>query len=84
MSDNRFWRAIAVLMVAGVFYVGHGLHEETAELPSLSTPAKASEVTLNHKDHNGLFTASPDGSVIYTWKFAGPYDVEFVGRSIAK
>src|SRR5687767_13736397 len=30
----RFWRLIAELMVAGVFYVGHGLHSG-GEVPSL-------------------------------------------------
>jgi hypothetical protein len=69
MSDSRFWRLIAVLFVAGVFYVGHGLHNG-GEIPALDSPAIAGAPWGNPNDSR-FFTVSEDGRTLYVWRNSG-------------
>jgi hypothetical protein len=41
MHESRFWRIVAVALVGGLFYVGHGLHAGHEALPSLVNTADA-------------------------------------------
>ena len=80
MEDSRFWRLIAVLGVAGIFYVGHGLHTEP--LPSIDSPAMAAAPWGQH-GHSDFFTVNEDGSVLYRWRSFGG-QVKFDGLTRAE
>ena len=74
MTDSRFWRMIAVGVVAGLFYVGAGLRNGTgAALPELTRAAQAEGVsTVGYSDNHSLIvTSSADGTTIYVWDAAG-------------
>jgi len=46
MTESRFWRTLAVLFVAGIFYLAHGLHDPAAvgTLPGLAQELHAGDV----------------------------------------
>ena len=69
MSDSRFWRLIAVLCVASLFYVGHGLHDG-GDIPALDSSAIAAAPWGNPNDSR-LFTVSEDGRTLYVWRING-------------
>jgi hypothetical protein len=69
--ETRFWRMIAVAVVVGLFYVGHGLHQGSAD-GLLSTADAQTMVYFDNSDGGStppiLFTQSQDGSKIYAWR----------------
>jgi hypothetical protein len=69
MGDSRFWRMIAVLCVAGVFYVGHGLHNGSA-IPALDSSAIAAAPWGNSHESR-FYTVSEDGRTLYVWTSSG-------------
>jgi hypothetical protein len=80
MATSHFWRIVAVLLVVGVFYVGHGLHERTGfSLPSFVNQARANGVASlpgkfsNDADFGDIaVTCSPDGKTVY---YFGPREL---------
>ncbi|OAI57794.1 hypothetical protein AYO47_07625 [Planctomyces sp. SCGC AG-212-M04] len=70
MSDSRFWRLIAVLMVVGVFYVGHGLHSGSDPVLTLDSPAFAG-APWGNPDRAEFYTVSEDGKIVYIWNTTG-------------
>ena|SRR5436190_4714607 len=77
MSDSRFWRFVAAFAVAGVFYVGHGLHGSEVSLPSLDSNAFAGGV-WGPSNSADFFTASEDGRVVYQWRYSLDDNVKFI------
>lgn len=72
MTDSRFWRTLAVLFVAGVFYLAHGLHDPASvgTLPSLTQELHAGDVTTISNPGNSyvkIVTTSNDGRTINIW-----------------
>lgn len=93
MSESRFWRIMAASVVAGLFYVGHGLHESSSiglPLPSLVSEARAegSVAAVPYRDNHSLIvTTSEDGQTIYVWNtslFLSSSTIEYVGTFRAK
>jgi len=81
--NDRFWKFIAIAGVAGVFYLGHGLHQQNPaqSFPSLTSTAQADGIVLS----NGqiIFTANPAGDQVYAYR-ATPTGVMFVGTASAE
>lgn len=74
MQDSKFWRFAAVLLIAALLYVGHGLHHGgTEEMPSLVNTAHAGGVAVDAPDMHGrrtygrIYTSNQDGVVLYVW-----------------
>ena len=72
MADSRFWRTLAVLFVAGVFYLAHGLHDPASvgSIPSLTQKLHAGDVataTSGNSTAVKIITSSDDGKVINVW-----------------
>jgi hypothetical protein len=71
MQHTRFWRVIAVVAVFGLFYVGHGLHEQQHAMPW----EQAAQGATLHPQYSpwvdGLapvaVTQSADGKTIFFW-----------------
>ena len=90
MADSRFWRTIAVLFVAGIFCLAHGLHDpdSVGSLPSLTQELRAGDVATATGDRNKLvkiITSSDDGRTINVWSaHTGSSIVTFLGSYTAK
>lgn len=77
MADSKFWRVLAVAVVAGVFYLGHGLHDPSASLlpdlqAELQAELQAGDVATAIHNGNGLgrmriITTSDNGRMIHVW-----------------
>jgi hypothetical protein len=74
VQDSKFWRSAAVLIIAAVLYVGHGLHNGGTEgVPSLVNTAHAGGVAVDAPYLNGvrtygrIYTADPSGTYLYVW-----------------
>jgi hypothetical protein len=69
VHDSKFWRFAAVLMIAAVLYVGHGLHNGGSDgVPSLVNTAHAGSVAAAAPAAlQYVYTASEDGRVLYLW-----------------
>jgi len=67
--NDRFWKAVAVALVAGVFYLGTAIFISGGE--SLQPKANAQiigpSMTQQHEDI--LITSSVDGKTLYLWTF---------------
>lgn len=89
MSDSRFWRTLAVLSVAGLFYLAHGLHEPATvpSFPSMTKELNASDVTLISKPNNSyikIVTSSDDGRTINVWStMVGTGGANYIGSYTA-
>ena len=82
MKDSLFWRGIAAAFVAGIIYVGDGLHSGPApafRLPSLTPSAQAS-VGVADENSESVFTASEDGRTIYMWQYYTSKPPKFIGQ----
>lgn len=68
MKDTYFWRILSVAAVAGLFYVGHGLHsggEPSLDFAS-TVHAQGAGITYNSQDNSVIMaTASDDGKTLY-------------------
>ena len=90
MADSRFWRTLAVLFVAGVFYLAHGLHDSGSvdSFPSLTQEVQAGDVsTINHQNRSNvkIVTTSDDGQTLYVWSTTTGSDIpKYVGNVVAK
>jgi hypothetical protein len=94
VSESRFWRIVAAGVVAGLFYVGHGLHGSkpfALPLPSLASEARADSggvAAIPYLDNHSLIvTCSEDGQTIYVWNtslFLSNSTIEYVGTYRAK
>lgn len=90
MADSRFWRTLAVLFVAGVFYLAHGLHDPASvgSIPSLTQEVQAGDVATATSGNSSLvkiITTSDDGKVINVWSTtASSSDVTFRGSYTAE
>jgi hypothetical protein len=90
MTDTRFWRTLAFLFVAGVFYLAHGLHDpgSTESLPGLTQEIHAGDVATATSGNSSLvkiITSSDDGRVINVWSTTtGNGGVTFKGSYFAK
>jgi hypothetical protein len=69
VQDSKFWRIAAVLMIAAVLYVGHGLHNGgNNSLPSLISTAHAGGVGV----FNGrVYTTNQVGTEVRVWNIDG-------------
>ena len=73
MKESIFWRAMAVVAVLGIFYVGHGLHQQTASPLSfdIATPVQAqggAGITYNTQDSSVIMaTSSNDGKTVHVF-----------------
>lgn len=90
MTDSRFWRTLAVLFVAGVFYLAHGLHDPASigSLPSLTQEVQAGDVSIISKPNNNIVkivTTSERGDLLYVWSTTtGDGIPKYVGRVQAR
>jgi hypothetical protein len=84
---------IAAGIVAGLLYVGHGLHESKRfglPFPSLASEARADGgvAAIPYLDNHSLIvTSSEDGQTIYVWNtslFLSNSTIEYVGTFRAK
>ena len=88
MAESRFWKIVAVLLLVGVFYVGHGLHQSgnLPTLPAFISQARANGIATQemHYQTGGAIsiavTCSPDGKRVY---FFGPKEFQDNFRSQA-
>jgi hypothetical protein len=82
MQDMKFWRIVAVVVCAGLFYVGHGLYDHGSDgLPSLANVAHAGGVGVA-QGGNQVFTASADVKTLYFWMRDG-VRMQYVGMATA-
>ncbi len=83
MQDSKFWRFAAVLMIATVIYVGHGLHNGGSDgVPSLVNTAHAGGVTVSGSPGiQTIYTTAPDGKTLYSWQNNGDGHPRFVGMA---
>jgi len=89
MTDSRFWRMLAVTMVVGVFYLGHGLHDSASDpLPGLVQEVHAGDMATAVSTQTALvkiITSSQDGQHIYVWTTTTRGDtVHFLGTFDAR
>ena len=90
MSDSRYWKLLAALFTAGVFYLAHGLHDSapTGALPSLTQELHAGDVTIISKPNNSnvkIITSSDDGRTINVWTTTTSSNIpNFVGSVSAR
>ena len=84
MAESKFWRSIAVALVAGLFYLGHGMHGGSAvEIPDLTSRIEAGDVATANRESTATFkviTTSDDGRTINVWGASTVnHNVHFVG-----
>ena len=90
MADTRFWRTLAFLFVAGVFYLAHGLHDPGSieSLPSLTHEVQAGDVSIIGKPNNNnlkIVTTADDGHTLYVWSTTTGSDIpKYVGKVVAR
>jgi len=90
MTDSKYWRCIAALFVAGIFYLAHGLHDagSIGALPSLTQEVQAGDVSIISKPNNSnvkIVTTTENGSILYVWSTTtGSGIPKYVGRVQAR
>ena len=92
MADSKYWRSIAALMVVGIFYLAHGLHNSSSmgSLPSLTQEVQAGDVSIISKPNNSnvkIVTTSEQGNILYVWTATTTSNIgvpKYVGRVQAK
>lgn len=88
MAESRFWRAIAVTLVTGVFYLAHGLHDSGSQVPSLIGEVQAGDVATavgGGSTSAKIITSSDDGRTIHVWSTSTTGNsVKFLGTFSAK
>ena len=69
-SNSRFWRSIAIVLVASLFLIGFGLLERQPVDPAV--PARADDRNFAAFDENKPWiTSNQAGDTIYVWRFKG-------------
>ena len=84
MSNSKFWRALAIAAVVGLFYLGTSLRQDgDSTIPSLISEAQAGDVGISSVSHNVAYivTSSDNGKLVNVWKLTTNRtgDVIFVG-----
>jgi hypothetical protein len=76
MKRDRFWKLIAVVLVAALFYAADAVHRLAGAGP-LTPQARAQVVgpAMTEYAENVLVTASSDGRTLYIWTF-GPWKLD--------
>jgi len=82
MQDSKFWRIVAVLAVAAMLYIGHGLHNGPADGLRLISTARAQGIMLGNNEHT-ILTTNPDGKSIHVWRQVNSEQVKFVSSAKA-
>ncbi|WP_437186898.1 hypothetical protein SH668x_000265 [Planctomicrobium sp. SH668] len=80
MTD-RFWKLIASRAVLGLFYVGHGLHQQHSvdSFPTFSKSALADGIAI---EQGKIYTTSPDGSQVHCWSmYVGRNGVQYINSA---
>lgn len=75
MKNDRTWKFLSLAAIAGVFYVGHGLHTMaggTSLTPAANADLIGGAMTVDAEDV--LITSSADGRTLHLWTF-GPWDL---------
>jgi hypothetical protein len=70
VQDSKFWRAVAVVICGGLFYVGHGLHNSGNDgMPSLVNTAHAGGVAVDASSplDRRIYTSAENGMRLYVW-----------------
>jgi hypothetical protein len=71
MTDSRFWRTLGVVLVAGVFYFAHGLHDPAGDSMSGLFPevhaGDVATVVPNSISMVKIITSTDDGRTINIW-----------------
>ena len=88
MAESKFWRALAVMFVAGIFYLAHGLQDSAPALPSLVRELQAGNIATAVGDRSTstkIITTSDDGRTIHVWSTtATGASARFLGTYSAK
>ena len=90
MAESKFWRSIAALFVAGIFYLAHGLHDPGSvnSLPNLTQDVQAGDVSIishQNKSNVKIVTTSDGGHTLYVWSTTTGSDIpKYVGSVVAK
>ncbi len=83
MSNSKFWRALAITAVVGLFYLGTSLRQDGVRtIPSLTSEVQAGDVGINNPNSSFsiIVTSSDDGKLVNVWKLTnGNGAVRFVG-----
>ena len=83
MRDSNYWRLLAGLFVATLFYIGDGLHSgRPMNIPSIMPSANAG-VGVADENSETLFTASADGRRIFMWQYYSSKPPKFLGQAEA-
>lgn len=80
MKDSLFWRTTALLVVIGLFYVGHGLDESDDSKPMFESTAAAAGVGVATENSETVFTSSADGKTIYAWQYFSGKPPKYLGK----
>ena len=80
MCDSKFWRVVAVMFVAGLFYSAN--NDVANPLPSFSGNAIAG-ATVANENTEVVFTCSQDGRKIYMWRYFSSKPPKFMGEADA-
>jgi anti-sigma-K factor RskA len=84
MQESKFWRIVAVVICAGLFYVGHGLHDRGGDgLPSLANVAHAGGVAVYNSrgalNAYRLYTTDETGTLLHLWTTENTGPPKYVG-----
>ena len=86
MTDSKYWRSLAALFVAGIFYLAHGLHDPASigSLPSMTQEVQAGDVgVISHQNKSNakIVTTSEHGNMLYVWSTTTDSGLpKYVGR----
>jgi hypothetical protein len=81
MHDSKFWRSVAVLLVAALLYIGHGPHEGSI-LPTSSAYANGSDVQALGKG-SLVYTSNAGGAELFVWRADGTGKATYLGMADA-
>jgi hypothetical protein len=76
MRHDRFWKLLAIVFVAALFYAADAVHRLAGAGPL--TPQAGAQVigpAVTEYDEDVLVTSSSDGRVLYIWTF-GPWKLD--------
>jgi hypothetical protein len=73
MTTSKFWRFVAVGLVAALFYLADGMHRaDRPQLPTMISAAQAGDVATivpsGQYTYSFIVTGSDDGTSIRVWR----------------
>jgi len=84
MTDSRFGKVATLFFIAGLFYIGHGLHSAgTVPGPTLATPVFAGGVAVANDEQEIVFTSNENGKKIYMWQYYSSKPPKYLGHADA-